>query len=267
MSLIHLEGKPSLAAPRSGAGELSSAVGKTEASSQTLSIVVTFFNEAGNVRFVLEELHAVLPEAEIIAVDDGSTDATWQELLQVSGICRIRFERNLGQSAAIYYGLRTCTGDICGLMDGDGQNDPFNFRRLLSVLNQGNTDVVCGYRANRHDAWNRKAASYVANTIRRCFLDDGVRDTGCTQKIFRREAIDLLVPFRGMHRYIPAFFKRAGLRIVEFPVHHRTRRTGQSKYDNWTRATAGIYDLFGVAWLLKRRFPLARMEKQGGSES
>jgi dolichol-phosphate mannosyltransferase len=147
-------------------------------------------------------------------------------------------------------------------MDGDGQNDPFNFRLLLAAFNQGNADVVCGYRANRHDAWNRKAASRVANTIRRFFLDDGVRDTGCSQKVFRREAVDLLVPFRGLHRYLPALFKQAGLRVVETPVHHRTRRAGKSKYDNWTRAAAGIYDLIGVAWLLKRKLPIVRLEEK-----
>lgn len=229
---------------------------------RTFSVVVPFYNEAENVRFVLEELRAVLPDSEIIAVDDGSSDATWQQMLQVPGIRRLHFERNVGQSAAIYHGLRACTGDVCGLMDGDGQNDPFNFRLLLAEFNKGQADVVCGYRANRHDTWNRKAASRVANRIRRFFLDDGVRDTGCSQKVFRREAVELLVPFRGMHRYLPAMFKQAGLRVVELPVHHRTRRAGASKYDNWSRAVAGIYDLIGVAWLLSRKLPLVRMEEK-----
>lgn len=262
MNLAPPSSGSTLAAPRSSSGTSRLVVNNAAAVLQTFSVVVPFYNEAENVRFVLEELRAVLPDAEIIAVDDGSTDATWQQMLQTPGIRRIHFERNVGQSAAIYHGLRACTGDLCGVMDGDGQNDPFNFRLLLAAFNQGKADVVCGYRANRHDAWNRKAASRVANTIRRFFLNDGVRDTGCSQKVFRREAVELLVPFRGLHRYLPAFFKRAGLRIVETPVHHRTRRAGQSKYDNWARAMAGIYDLIGVAWLLNRRLPIVRMEEK-----
>ncbi len=228
----------------------------------TFSVVVPFYNEAENVHVVLEELRAVLPSAEIIAVDDGSTDTTWQQIQLTPGVRGLRFERNLGQSAAIYHGLHACTGEICGLMDGDGQNDPANFPLLLAAFHQGGADVVCGYRADRHDTWNRKVASRIANTIRRFLLDDGVRDTGCSQKVFRREAVDLLVPFRGLHRYLPALFKQAGLRIVETPVRHRTRRAGVSKYNNWNRAVAGIYDLIGVAWLLKRKLPPVRMEQK-----
>lgn len=234
----------------------------TAAVQQTFSVVVPFYNEANNVRFVLEELRAVLPDAEIVAVDDGSTDSTWQQILQTTGVRGLRFDRNLGQSAAIYHGLRACTGEICGLMDGDGQNDPTNFQLLLAAFNQGNADVVCGYRAKRYDAWNRKVASRVANTIRRFFLDDGVRDTGCSQKVFRREAVELLISFRGLHRYLPAVFRQAGLRVVEIPVHHRTRHAGESKYNNWSRAVAGIHDLIGVAWLLKRKLPPVRMEEK-----
>jgi len=262
MNVAHQSASLALDASWSSSGTSRSVASKPSAVQQTFSVVVPFYNEAENVRFVLEELRAVLPEAEIIAVDDGSTDATWQQMLRMPGIRRIHFERNVGQSASIYHGLHACTGDLCGLMDGDGQNDPFNFRLLLAAFDKGNADVVCGYRANRHDAWKRKAASRVANTIRRFFLDDGVRDTGCSQKVFRREAVDLLVPFRGLHRYLPAVFKQAGLRIVETPVHHRPRRAGESKYNNWTRAVAGIYDLIGVAWLLNRKLPIVRMEEK-----
>ena len=226
----------------------------------SFSVVVPFHNEGDNVRFVLEELRATLPDAEIVAVDDGSTDRTWMEINQVNGVRGLRFSKNLGQSAAMYHGLHACTGDICGLMDGDGQNDPGNFLLLLEEFHRGNADVVCGYRANRHDSWNRRAASRIANRIRRAFLSDGVRDTGCSQKVFRREAVELLIPFRGMHRYLPAIFKHAGLRIAEVPVHHRSRRAGISKYDNWSRAVAGAYDLIGVAWLLSRRLPRAQIQ-------
>ena len=230
-------------------------------SASDLSVVVPFYNEASNVRFVLEELRIELPDAEIIAVDDGSTDQTWLRILSVPGVRGLRLLRNLGQSGAIYHGLRACTRPVCGLMDGDGQNDPASFRELLEEFHLGSADVVCGFRANRNDTWDRRAASRFANTLRRRWLDDGVCDTGCSQKVFRREAIELLVPFRGMHRYLPAIFRHAGLKIAEVPVLHRARRAGVSKYNNWSRAMHGIYDLVGVAWLLSRTIGSVGIEK------
>ena len=217
------------------------------------SVVVPFYNEGELVAEVLGELRQQLPGAEIVAVDDGSSDDTWARILDAAGVRGLRFTRNQGQSAAIYHGLRAATQPVVGIMDGDGQNDPAGFLPLLAEFRKGNADVVCGYRRQRHDSWRRRVASRIANAIRRFFLDDGASDTGCSQKVFRREAVELLVPFRGMHRYLPAIFRHAGLRIVEIPVNHRPRRRGQSKYSNWTRAMHGIYDLVGVAWLLNRK--------------
>ncbi|HRZ39194.1 MAG TPA: hypothetical protein P5534_22845, partial [Candidatus Paceibacterota bacterium] len=91
-------------------------------------------------------------------------------------------------------------------------------------------------------------------------LHDGIRDTGCSQKVFPRQAVDLLVPFRGLHRYLPAIFRQAGLRLAEVPVRHRPRFAGTSKYNNWSRARAGAFDLIGVAWLLRRQLPRARVQ-------
>lgn len=217
-----------------------------------LSIVVPFHNEGSNVIFVLNELRLVVPEAEIVAVDDGSTDRTWRQICRVPGVVGFRLPRQVGQSGAVYFGLQHCTRKLTGLMDGDGQSDPANFFRLLERLNVGDVDVVCGCREKRADSWSRRFASRHANLVRNWFLRDGMQDTGCSQKIFPRSAVAALVPFRGMHRYLPAFFQRAGLRLAEVPVAHRERRSGVSKYDNWSRAFAGIRDLLGVQWLLHR---------------
>lgn len=218
-----------------------------------LSVVIPVYNEGAIIGAVLEELRACLPQAEIIAVDDGSDDQTWDRIRGVPGIRGLRLLRHSGQSAAIYWGLRSTTRPLVGIMDGDGQNDPGDFATLVRELRAGRADVVCGFRRSRHDSWSRRSASRFANAARRMVLKDGARDTGCSQKVFRHEHAELLVPFRGMHRFLPAIFRRAGLRVVEVPVNHRARLGGTSKYDNWRRARAGIFDLFGVAWLLNRK--------------
>jgi dolichol-phosphate mannosyltransferase len=225
-----------------------------------LSVVIPFFNEADNVTDVLRELRQVLPESEAIAVDDGSNDETWERILKCDGARGLRFHRHLGQGAAIYHGLRMASRPLVGLMDGDGQSDPQNFLTLLEAYDRGAGDVICGYRVNRCDPWNRRVGSRIANRLRRIVLDDRVRDTGCAQKLFRREHVEWLVPFRGLHRYLPALFKQAGLRLAEVPLRHRPRRKGQSKYRNWNRAWQGLYDLVGVQWLLRRRLPIPTME-------
>jgi len=225
-----------------------------------LSVVVPFFEEGPIVESVLDELRQCLPRAEIVAVDDGSRDDTWSRILAAPGVKGVRFTRNQGQSAAMYWGLKAATQPLVGVMDGDGQNDPASFAGLVRELRAGHADVACGYRARRRDTWSRRTASRIANAIRRAILDDGARDTGCSQKVFRREHAELLVPFRGMHRYLPAIFRQAGLRIAEVEVNHRPRSGGRSKYSNWRRALDGIYDLFGVAWLLDRKLPPPTLE-------
>jgi len=225
-----------------------------------LSVVVPFYDEGPLVSRVLAELRACLPDSEIIAVDDGSTDETWAMIGAAPRVRGLRFAANLGQSAAIYYGLRAATQPLVGLMDGDGQNDPADLARLICVLRESGADVVCGFRAQRHDTWQRRVASRIGNGIRRAFLHDEVRDTGCSQKVFRRELIEYLVPFRGMHRYLPAIFRHAGLRVAEVAVNHRVRLGGVSKYGNWRRALDGLFDLIGVSWLLDRKLLPPSME-------
>lgn len=217
----------------------------------TLSIVVPFYNEAGCAGEVISEISQAQPEAEIVAVDDGSTDGTGDLLRNLPGVRVITLGKNCGQSAALYAGLRAARGDVIAMMDGDGQNDPADIAKLVAALE--GADVAYGVRAKRKDSAARILAGQLANAIRRAALGDRATDTGCTLKVIRREHVDLLVPFNGLHRYLPAFFTRSGLGAVEIPVNHRPRRAGVSKYTLGGRALRGIYDLVGVRWLLSRR--------------
>lgn len=200
------------------------------------------------------ELNATLggTDHEIIFVDDGSVDRTVERIVTAPNIRVIRFGKNAGQSAAIYAGLGAARGATAVLIDGDLQNDPADIPRLLAEIDRG-ADLVCGYRAQRKDTLVKRLTSWIANFVRSRFTKDGVRDTGCTLKAMRCECVSALVPFKGMHRFIPALVKAAGYRLVEIPVNHRPRRFGQSKYGLGNRALRATIDMFGVRWLLSRR--------------
>ena len=223
-------------------------------SSPEASIVVPVFNEEENISILQSELRAALQalDHEIIFVDDGSIDRTAERIEAAPNVRVIRFEKNTGQSAAIYAGLHAARGATAVLIDGDLQNDPADIPRLLSEIARG-ADLVCGYRAQRRDTRVKRLTSWIANAVRSRFTKDGVRDTGCTLKAMRRECLSALVPFKGMHRFIPALVKGAGYRLVEVPVNHRPRRFGQSKYGLGNRAVRATMDMFGVRWLLSRR--------------
>ncbi len=224
------------------------------ANSPALSVIVPLFNEEENVPILQSELHAALSgfDHEIVFVDDGSVDCTVEQIETAPNIRVIRFEKNTGQSAAIYAGLQAARGATAVLIDGDLQNDPGDIPRLLAEIDRG-ADLVCGYRLKRKDTALKRLTSRIANAVRSRFTKDGVRDTGCTLKAMRRECVNALVPFNGMHRFIPALVKGAGYRLVEIPVNHRPRRFGQSKYGLGNRALRATIDMFGVRWLLARR--------------
>ena len=219
-----------------------------------VSVVVPLFNEEQSVAILQRELADALTgvDYEIIFVDDGSQDETVARIATDPRTRLLRFEKNAGQSAAIFAGLEAVRSEVAVLIDGDLQNDPADIPRLLAEISRG-ADLVCGYRAQRKDTLLKRITSRVANFVRSRFTRDGVRDTGCTLKAMRRDCIGALVPFKGMHRFIPALLKGAGYRLVEIPVNHRPRRFGQSKYGLGNRALRATIDMFGVRWLLSRR--------------
>ncbi len=219
-----------------------------------VSVVVPLYNEEQSVAILQRELTDALTglDYEIIFVDDGSRDETVARIAADPRIRLLRFEKNAGQSAAIFAGLQAVRSEVAVLIDGDLQNDSTDIPRLLAEISRG-ADLVCGYRAQRKDTLLKRITSRVANFVRSRFTRDGVRDTGCTLKAMRRDCIGALVPFKGMHRFIPALVKGAGYRLVEIPVNHRRRRFGQSKYGLGNRALRATIDMFGVRWLLSRR--------------
>ena len=224
------------------------------AGSPAVSVVVPLFNEEENIPILQAELTAALAglDYEIIFVDDGSRDQTVNRIAPDQRIRILRFEQNAGQSAAMFAGLHAARGAVAVLIDGDLQNDPADISKLLAEIERG-ADLVCGYRAQRKDTVVKRITSRVANFVRSRFTKDGVRDTGCTLKAMKRECIDALLPFKGMHRFIPALVKGAGFNLVEVPVNHRPRQFGESKYGLGNRALRATMDMFGVRWLLSRR--------------
>lgn len=222
--------------------------------SPLLSVVVPLYNEEASLPILQEELRTALSglDYEIIFVDDGSVDRTAGRIEPAGNIRVIRFEKNSGQSAAIYAGLTAARSATVVMIDGDLQNDPADIPKLLAEIARG-ADLVCGYRVKRRDTLVKRATSRIANAVRSRYTKDGVRDTGCTLKAMRRECVSALFPFKGMHRFIPALVKAAGYKLVEVPVNHRPRRFGQSKYGLGNRALRATMDMFGVRWLLSRR--------------
>jgi dolichol-phosphate mannosyltransferase len=232
------------------------------------SVVVPLFNEAENVAILQKEIFAALEgrNYELILVDDGSTDGTSERIERYPHLRVLQFKKNAGQSAALLAGMRAARGEFIVLLDGDLQNDPKDILKLLAEVKRG-ADLVCGYRAVRKDSLVKRLSSRIANEVRSRFVGDGVRDTGCTLKAMRRVCVQALVPFKGVHRFIPALIKNAGFKIVEVPVNHRARRFGVSKYGIGGRALRATLDMFGVRWLQSRQLDLGAVEVQGPQAS
>jgi dolichol-phosphate mannosyltransferase len=234
-----------------------------------LSVVVPVRNEAGNIAPLIDEIRAALDgrlDYEVIYVDDGSTDATAEELAAIARtfprLRVIHHAQSCGQSTAVRSGARRARGDWIATLDGDGQNDPADIPSLLEERQRSEGQsgeaggavlmCVCGYRRKRRDTWLKRLSSRVANGVRSRLLGDSTPDTGCGLKLFARDAFLDLPYFDHMHRFLPALFLRAGGRIVSVEVNHRPRQAGRSKYGLHNRLWVGIVDLFGVMWLQHR---------------
>jgi dolichol-phosphate mannosyltransferase len=223
-----------------------------------LSVVTPLYDEVENVAPLLAEVRAALVSTgwtyEVLCVDDGSRDGTAAAVQEAAAqdpqVRLLRLTANRGQSAAMHAGICAARGDVIVTLDGDLQNDPADIPRLVAEL--GQADLVCGWRVNRRDPWRKRWASRIGNWVRRLVLRDGVHDTGCSLKAMKRDVRRTLIPFRAMHRFIPALARAAGHRVIEVPVNHRPRQHGRSKYGVARRACEGLRDLCGMRWWLKR---------------
>jgi dolichol-phosphate mannosyltransferase len=223
-----------------------------------VSVVVPVYNEAGNLSILLDEIAAALADRawEVVAVDDGSTDGSFEELVALRGrhpqLRVVRFARNAGQSAAFAAGFRAARGAVLVTMDADLQNDPADVPALLGALEHSGLEAAAGWRMDRQDSGWKLLQSRIANGVRNRLNRETIRDTGCSLKAFRREAVADIPWFAGMHRFLPTLVKMRGGRVVEVPVRHRPRRFGTTKYGMWNRVFRALADALAVRWMQRR---------------
>jgi len=227
-----------------------------------LSICVPVYNEAENLPLLHEAIRNVIDpngiDAEILLVDDGSTDRSWQviESLVVKDprVRGLKFKRNCGETAASDAGLRAARGKYVMTMDADLQNDPADIPKFLETLNQG-WDCVCGTRVatrGKGDNFVRVASSRIANWVRNKLSDEQISDAGCTYRAFKRECVAKLKLYRGLHRFIPTLLKMEGFTVTEIPVTNNPRLHGESKYGVWNRLFKSFRDLLAIRWMKSR---------------
>ncbi len=225
-----------------------------------LSVVIPVFNEADNLPILLGEIRGALAPTglsfEIVAVDDGSRDASL-EVLKASRAAYpmlriVRLDRNHGQSAALDAGWRAARGRLVVSLDADLQNDPADIPAMIRTLETSGADMVIGVRVNRKDSLAKRVQSRIGNGVRNLITRDHITDTGCSLKLVRRGAIGRVRLFAGLHRFLPTLVRMNGHRVVEIPVNHRPRRFGVSKYGAMNRALRGLADCFAVRWMGSR---------------
>ncbi len=236
----------------------------TPSSSSNLwaSVIIPIKDERENLPSLLAGLFKVMDSHEssrsrpyeILFVDDGSSDGSSQELDRLAAqhpqVKVLHFDRNYGKTCALDAGFRQSSGEIIIQIDGDLQQDSEDILKLLPLTSS--YDLVCGWRQQRQDGLVKKLSSLIANRVRNQFTHDGVHDTGCPLKVFRRPVLERIRLYEGMHRFFPALALMHGFTVTEVSVRHYPRMHGQSKYGMGNRLFKSLYDLIAVRWMQHR---------------
>jgi dolichol-phosphate mannosyltransferase len=228
-----------------------------------LSLVIPCYNEEGNLRALIAAIREAADSLrlpyEVVITDDCSKDKSWEILKELAASdSRIRIQRfafNCGESAASWTGLKAARGQYLVTVDADLQNDPKDLPKFLEALKK--FDCICGTRVDsrgKGDNFIRIASSRIANWVRNKLSGERISDAGCTYRAFKRECIENLKFFKGMHRFLPTLFRIEGFTVTEIPVTNNPRFAGQSHYGVWNRLFASFYDLLAVRWMKKRMF-------------
>jgi glycosyltransferase involved in cell wall biosynthesis len=225
---------------------------------QSLSVIIPVFNEQDNLNSIYNELKIVLGNMnilyEIIFIDDGSSDKSFQELSNIHAADKlvkvIQFRRNFGQTAAFAAGFDAAQGDLILTIDADGQNDPNDIPKMLETMQNGNYDFVTGWRVNRHEPFIRKILSKMANKIISRISQLDIHDRGCSLKLFKKEIVKNIRLYGQLHRFLPELASAIGVSIAEIPVNDRARKSGKSKYGSITRTPRVVLDLITVSYIL-----------------
>ena len=216
-----------------------------------ISIIIPVLNEEENVETLHQEIVGICEENkydfEIIFVDDGSTDQTYQRAKALSPVKIIRMRKNFGQTPAFDAGIKEASKDYIITMDGDLQNDPADIPNMLAYMDEHELDVVAGWRKHRKDSFFKKFVSRRANFLRGILVKDNIHDSGCSLKVFKKECFEGITLYGEMHRFIPAILMKSGFRVGEVVVNHRARTRGVTKY-NWKRTFKGFVDMITVAF-------------------
>ena len=225
-----------------------------------LSVVFPVYNEEENIPILLREIASALDgrgwSYEIVAVDDGSTDRSLEVLRELRAqyptLRVLALAKNTGQTAALEAAWHAARGRLVVSLDADLQNDPADIPAMMRRLEETSSDMVIGVRVNRMDTWSRRMQSKIGNGVRNWITKDNITDTGCSLKLVRKEAVDKVRLYTGMHRFLPTLVRMAGYKVAEMPVNHRARRFGESKYGAMNRAFRGLADCLAVRWMGRR---------------
>jgi dolichol-phosphate mannosyltransferase len=230
----------------------------TEKAGVDISVVVPVYNEEENLPILAFQLMEVLnglgKPYEMVFVDDGSKDRSRMILKEMATqypqIHILGFKKNCGETVADAAGFREARGKVVITIDADLQNDPKDIPRMLEYLKD--YDMVTGWRQKREDSWVKRITSKIANKIRNGLSGEVIQDSGCTFRAYKRECLENIKLFKGMHRFMPTLVKMEGFRVIEIPIAHHPRKFGVSKYTTWNRMWRAFIDLLVVKWMKRR---------------